>query len=256
MSDPMLRHRALPASDHVRHPLRTPLTRLRWLARAVLRRRWTIRQHGREAVPRRGPVILAVNHTGYMDGPLLTIFAPRPVHALTKQEAFTGAMGPFLRFAGQIRLDRFHTDPGAIKRALRVLREGGVVGVFPEGTRGEGDFRTRFHHGAAYLALCTGAPVVPAVMFGVRAPGEKSSAVPPRGAVVDIVYGRRWQIPAERWPRRRARVRAVSADLQRHLAQVADEAVASTGLRLPGPLPAGDKEIAVAAEVERREHHD
>ena len=45
----------------------------------------------------------------------LTVFAPRPVHALTKQEMFTGRLGPVLRATGQISLDRFHPDPGAIK---------------------------------------------------------------------------------------------------------------------------------------------
>ena len=56
----------------------------------------------------RGPVIFAANHVGVVDGPLLAIFAPRPVHALTKVEMFRGRLGRFLRASGQMPLDRFH----------------------------------------------------------------------------------------------------------------------------------------------------
>ena len=117
-------------------------------------------------------MILASNHVGVADGPLLAIFSPRPVHALTKQEMFEGRMGRFLRDAGQIPLDRFNSDPAAVKACLRVLRDGGAVGIFPEGSRGAGEF-DRFHRGAAYLALVSGAPIVPVIQFGTREPGGR-----------------------------------------------------------------------------------
>ena len=78
-------------------------------------------------------MILRPNHVGVIDGPLLAIFAPRPVHALTKMEMFKGFMGGFLLGAGQIPLDRFNPDPRAVKSCLRVLRDGRAVGIFPEG---------------------------------------------------------------------------------------------------------------------------
>ena len=61
-------------------------------------------------MPATGPVVMAANHVGWLDGPLLAICSPRPVHALTKQEMFAGALGAFLRAVGQIPLDRFHVD--------------------------------------------------------------------------------------------------------------------------------------------------
>ena len=76
---------------------------------------------------------------GFIDGPLLAILAPRPVHALTKREMFTGALGPFLRQSGQIPLWRETVDPVAVRTACGSLRDGGCVGVFPEGTRGAGE---------------------------------------------------------------------------------------------------------------------
>ena len=82
------------------------------------------------------------------------------MHALTKKEMFDGRLGRFLLTSGQVPLDRFHSDPGAVKTCLRVLRDGGAVGIFPEGSRGGGEF-DRFHRGAAYLGLVSGAPIVP-----------------------------------------------------------------------------------------------
>ena len=115
--------RLLPPSAAV-HPETTWLRRYRARAAAVVRRRWDVRTHGLEHLPMTGPVILAANHIGVLDGPFLAVFTPRPVHALTKQEMFAGRGGRFLRRSGQIPLDRFNPDPAAVKTALRVLRDG------------------------------------------------------------------------------------------------------------------------------------
>lgn len=229
-------HRQLPRTDDLRRPARFLLYPLQPLARRLVGRRYGVRVHGAERVPDRGPVILAANHIGAMDGPLLVICSPRHVHALTKQEMFAGAAGPFLHAAGQVRLDRFHPDPGAIKACVGVLRDGGAVGIFPEGTRGAGDLE-RFKHGAAYLALVTGAPVVPVMLLGTRAPGQDKHAMPPRHGPIDVVFGPSWQVPALPWPRRKAQVAEAAAALQAHMRVALDDALALTGYSLPGPLP-------------------
>ncbi len=182
-----MNHVEPPSSTAVLHPPRLMLTRLRPPARALALRRWDVHVHFAERVPSHGPVIVAANHIGVLDGPLLAAFAPRPVHALTKQEMFTGRAGRFLRGSGQIPVDRYAADPRAVRTSLRVLRDGGAVGVFPEGTRGDGELRT-FHHGAAYLALVSGAPVVPAVFLGSREPGGGIDSVRPSVAV-DLYLG-------------------------------------------------------------------
>lgn len=245
MSDP---HAELPATSAVAYPPTGLLTRARPAARWLVRRRFGVDVHGAEHVPASGAAILACNHTGFMDGPLLAIFAPRPVHAWTKSEMFAGRLGGFLAAAGQIRLDRLHPDPAAVKSALRVLRDGGVLGVYPEGTRGLGDFAT-FRGGAAYLALATGAPVVPCVMFGVRRPGQHSGAVPSRGDRVDVVFGEPWRTDPVPFPRRRADVLAASESLRTHLVAHLDRARDLTGRDLPGPLPADDLENVPGQEA-------
>lgn len=241
-------HTELPRSDRTRRPSRYLLYPLRPLARFVIRRWLGVRQHHTDRVPTGGPVIFACNHVGVADGPLLAIFAPRPVHALTKEEMFDGPLGRFLLAAGQIRLDRFHTDPSAVKTCLRALRDGSSVGIFPEGSRGAGDLR-RFHRGAAYFGLITGAPIVPVTMLGTREPGGGSNSLPPRGATVDIVYGEPYSFDPVPWPRTQEQVEQASLLLREHMLVQLDQARALTGRELPGPLPVADAEPDPATGV-------
>lgn len=232
-------HLDLPRTTDVAHPRRFLLHGLRPTARFVIRRRIDVRLHGADRVPATGPVIFASNHIGVADGPLLGLFSPRPVHALTKVEMFTGGMGHLLRWGGQVPLDRFRTDPAAVKACVAVLREGGAIGIFPEGTRGAGDLG-RFHRGAAYLALVSGAPVVPVTMIGTRAPGAGMNALPPRDAPVEIVYGAPYRFEPQPWPRTREQVQRASLLLREHMSAWLAEALGLTGRELPGPLPGGD----------------
>lgn len=236
------RHHELPRSDRTPAPRRLMLHGLRPIARRVIRRRFEVRVHGSEHVPTTGPVIFAANHVGVMDGPILAIFAPRPVHALTKVEMFRGRTGRFLRGAGQIPLDRFNADPAAVRTCLRVLRDGRAIGIFPEGSRGAGDLQ-RFHRGAAYLALVSGAPVVPVIFLGSREPGGHTNDLPRRGGVVDMVVGQPVTHDALAWPRTREQVERTSLLLREHLLATLAHARALTGRDLPGPLPASEVEL-------------
>src|SRR3546814_13015988 len=113
---------------------------------------------------------------------------------------FEGRMGTFLHKSGQIKLNRFGADPSAMKTCIKVLREGRVAGIFPEGTRGAGDLG-RFHGGAAYLALVSGAPVVPVTVLGSREPGGSSGSLPRRGASIEMVYGEPLRSESVAWRR-------------------------------------------------------
>ncbi|MGW0790872.1 lysophospholipid acyltransferase family protein [Streptomyces sp. NPDC002911] len=144
-------------------------------------------------VPTAGPVILAVNHAHNLDGPMLMGTAPRPVHFLIKKEAFVGPLDPFLRGIGQLKVDRTTVDRTAITQALGVLDDGGVLGIFPEGTRGEGDFAS-LRAGLAYFAVRGGAPIVPVAVLGSsERRGRLVSALPPLRSRVDVVFGDAFQ---------------------------------------------------------------
>ncbi|MFC8229493.1 lysophospholipid acyltransferase family protein [Streptomyces sp. NPDC057287] len=144
-------------------------------------------------VPTAGPVILAVNHAHNLDGPMLMGTAPRPVHFLIKKEAFVGPLDPFLRGIGQLKVDRTTVDRTAITQALGVLDDGGVLGIFPEGTRGEGDFAS-LRAGLAYFAVRGGAPIVPVAVLGsTERRGRLVRALPPLRSRVDVVFGDAFQ---------------------------------------------------------------
>ena len=256
--DASLTHLALPRTRDSVHPSHRLLRALRPAGRAWFRSRYDVRTHGAEHIARRGAHIIASNHIGLIDGPLLAAFAPRPVHALTKKEMFEGATGLALRAVGQIPLSRYEIDPSAIKDCLRVLRDGGVVAVFPEGTRGTGEFQ-HIRNGVAYLALVTGAPVVPLVVFGTRNPGGHTDSVPERGARFDLVYGSPVYLDAHPWPRRQSHVRQAAETLRKTFVDHLVEARRITGRELPGPIPGVTEEQIVQGlrrDPSRERHHD
>ncbi|HET8603681.1 MAG TPA: lysophospholipid acyltransferase family protein [Marmoricola sp.] len=231
------RHAELPRTDGVRPPVRLLLhSRLRDVAGAVARRRWAIELRGTANFPESGPVVVAANHIGFLDGPLMAILSPRPVHALTKREMFEGTMGAFLAASGQIPIWRRAADPAALRTALRVLRDGNVVGVFPEGTRGAGRVHSA-EGGAAYLAMAAGATVVPLSMLGTREVGGSLNSVPAPGTRMVMTYGAPLAVPQQGWPRRRDDVRTLTDHIRRQLLATMREAEAATGLALPGPVP-------------------
>ncbi|MFD9223246.1 lysophospholipid acyltransferase family protein [Streptomyces sp. NPDC060064] len=150
---------------------------------------WKPRVLGAWQVPAAGPVILAVNHSHNIDGPMLMGTAPRPVHFLIKKEAFVGPLDPFLLGIGQLKVDRTIADRTAITNALSVLENGGVLGIFPEGTRGEGDFAS-LRAGLAYFAVRSGAPIVPVAVLGsTERRGRLIKALPALRSKVDVVFG-------------------------------------------------------------------
>ncbi|MFF0112982.1 lysophospholipid acyltransferase family protein [Streptomyces prasinus] len=150
---------------------------------------WKPRVLGAWRVPASGPVLLAVNHSHNIDGPMVMGVSPRPTHFLIKQEAFIGPLDPFLTGIGQVKVNRNTTDRTAVSRALGVLQQGGVLGIFPEGTRGEGDFAS-LRAGLAYFALRGGAPIVPVAVLGSSGRGGRLiKALPPLRSRVDVVFG-------------------------------------------------------------------
>jgi 1-acyl-sn-glycerol-3-phosphate acyltransferase len=95
----------------------------------------------------------------------------------------------------------------------------------------------RSESGAAYLALVTGAPVLPLVFLGTRLPGGTTNSVPPRGTRVVMQYGDPLTLERLPWPRRQHDVRQASEQVRESLAALLDQTRARTGMTTPGPLP-------------------
>lgn len=158
--------------------------RVGWvLARVV----WNTKVIGAEHVPRTGRVLLASNHTGIIDGPLLHGAIPRSSHIIIKEEMFSGVIGFLMRWAGQIPVDR-KNGRAALQTAVALLKEDRLVGVFPEGTRGRGDVKST-KAGIAWLAVRSGAPVVPVAVLNTRPVGKKRGYIPGPRAKLYVVYG-------------------------------------------------------------------
>ncbi|MET8248814.1 lysophospholipid acyltransferase family protein [Streptomyces sp. NPDC005202] len=194
---------------------------------------WRPRVLGAWKVPATGPAILAVNHSHIIDGPMVMGVAPRPVHFLIKKEAFVGPLDPFLTGIGQVKVDRDTTDRTAITRALGVLENGGVLGIFPEGTRGEGDFSS-LRAGLAYFAVRSGAPVVPVAVLGSsERRGRLIKRLPPLRSRVDVVFGDPFEAGDGSGRRTRRALDEATERIQKQLAAHLEHARRLTG-RQPG----------------------
>jgi 1-acyl-sn-glycerol-3-phosphate acyltransferase len=134
-------------------------------------RPWVV---GLENVPKDGPVILASNHLSFIDSIFLPIVVDRPVVFLAKSEYFTGrglkgwATRVFFQAAGQLPIDRSggKASEASLNTGLRVLGEGRILGIYPEGTRSPDGRLYRGRTGVARMVLEAGVPVVPVAMIG------------------------------------------------------------------------------------------
>lgn len=125
---------------------------------------------GRENVPQTGAIIVAPNHKSDWDPPLIGVaFNTRIIHYMAKEELFKNPfLGWLIRQFGTFPVKRGTVDRTAIRQALRELKAGNPLGIFPEGTRIRREGLGRFHSGMVSLALMTGTPVVPVAVIGSR----------------------------------------------------------------------------------------
>jgi 1-acyl-sn-glycerol-3-phosphate acyltransferase len=186
---------------------------VRRLAQLLLRLTFRLRVSGLEHLPATGPVLLAGNHTGFLDGPIVMIMLPRPSAILIKSEIYRPPLSRVLDFARQIPIHRGTPDRTALRGGLRVLADGGVLGVFPEGTRGTGSLTT-IQHGIGYLALYGECPVVPVVCKGTAQALPKGKKLPRWRAPIDVVFGPAFTVEVAGDPRRRATIAAAAEQVR------------------------------------------
>ncbi len=123
------------------------------------------RVDGLENIPAEGPAILMMNHIGFIDPIILVHAVPRNIVPLAKVESYDyPVVGIFPRLWGVIPVQRDGVDRHAVQLALDVLREGEILLVAPEGTRGPALQSPR--EGAVYLASRSGAPIIPVAIEG------------------------------------------------------------------------------------------
>ncbi len=152
---------------------------------------------GAENIPESGPAILASNHLSVLDSFYLPLVLDRPVTFAAKSEYFTGRRpmeriaGAYLRATKQLSVDRAGARAGheMLEAALALLKDGALFGIYPEGTRSPDGRLYRGRTGTGWLALHSGAPVIPVAMIGtdrLLPPGHKI----PRPGRIEIRIGK------------------------------------------------------------------
>jgi 1-acyl-sn-glycerol-3-phosphate acyltransferase len=138
---------------------------LRGLLRALTR----CRVSGRENLPRGGPLIVVFNHMAHLDGPLVMASVPWEIEAIALSDLYNvPVIGPLLRLYGVIPVHRDEFDRQVLRRALKVLAEGKVLILAPEARQSPTCTLERGRKGSAYLALRSGALILPIGLTGTE----------------------------------------------------------------------------------------
>jgi 1-acyl-sn-glycerol-3-phosphate acyltransferase len=195
--------------------------------RPLMRAWFRMRVQGSEHLPPSGPVILAANHRSNMDPVLLGAAVKRPVAYMAKVELFVWPLGWILRLIGQFPVQRGGIDREALRQTSAVLARGGVLGLFPEGTRGDGSFSS-VHPGLAYIVLRERCPVVPVALYGTERVRRRFGWLP-FASPVRIVIGPPIDLPVSTVDRssRRTASEALQQQLRAFVAAAAQPASSS-----------------------------
>jgi 1-acyl-sn-glycerol-3-phosphate acyltransferase len=127
----------------------------------------SLRSYGTERMPREGGCVIAINHAAFIDIPALGTVCPRRISFVAKIELFDHlGLSQFMRAHGAIAIRRGESDRDALRRMRETAREGGVLGLFVEGTRQHDGVPGKAKPGAAMVAVQEGVPVVPVAIYG------------------------------------------------------------------------------------------
>jgi len=150
---------------------------------------------GLEHVPAKPPYLVVANHASILDGIILGTSLPHPVFIMVKKEAFDNPMaGWFLRKSLAFPVDRAKPDPTTIKTALRVLGDGKVLGIFPEGTRNLKGLIRLFKPGAIKFAIRQKVPILPTYIANSHLLNPDGSTIP-RPVQLKVGFGEVVDVP-------------------------------------------------------------
>ena len=127
------------------------------------------RFYGVERIPREGGLVIAANHFSWLDPPLVGAACPRRIQFVAKVEAHrVPGLGQLIRAHGTLAIRRGESDRDAVRRMRGVVHEGGVLGMFAEGTRQRSGVPGPVQPGAAMVALQEDVPVIPVAIHGTQ----------------------------------------------------------------------------------------
>ena len=137
------------------------------LSKTIAKTFFNYRVIGAENMIEEGPCIIAANHCSYLDPPLVGVACKRAIHYLARKSLLdVPVLGPILPQLNVIPVDQKNADRSALMGAIRVVRNGGAVLIFPEGTRSSDGSLQPAQPGIGMIVAKTGAPVVPVRLSG------------------------------------------------------------------------------------------
>lgn len=170
--------RPAPVPEPVQRPVRIPehqwykkepkilIAILKVVLRLIITAVFRIRVTGLDHIPAAGPAILVANHASFLDSIILSVYPKRNIWFMAKNSQYAHPlMRRFLKLARSFPVRRYTTDVQAVRNAFRVLQNGHIMGVFPEGERNWDGKMMKFKQGTMRLILAAGYPVIP---VGIR----------------------------------------------------------------------------------------
>ncbi|TQR19787.1 lysophospholipid acyltransferase family protein [Psychrobacillus vulpis] len=167
---------------------------------------------GADKFPKEGGILLCANHIAALDPPVVGINAPRPVNFMAKEELFQiPILKSILPGVHAFPVKRGMSDRDALRRAIKLLKDGEVVGLFPEGTRSKDGELGKGFSGAGFFALRGEANVVPCAIIGPYKPFKR----------LKVVYGE--MIDMQPFRDRKASAEEVTEVIMDHIKQLLDQ---------------------------------
>ena len=237
---------------------------VRSLTAGLMRLLFHLRSLGEEHVPAQGPVLFVANHVSVLDPPFIGSATRRRLSFLAKAELFEIPLfGRVIRRLGARPLRREGPGVGALRTALRVLRSGGALLVFPEGTRGEEGILRPARPGAGMLAILGGAPVIPVYVSGSGQAWPRGRRIP-RPANVTVTFGPPLAVTRGAGGSKKDDYEAVSRQMMAAIARLRDSAsptdararIARDGRRAVGGVGVGGARSSPKYTDGRNGQHD
>jgi 1-acyl-sn-glycerol-3-phosphate acyltransferase len=204
---------------------------LRVLVRTINRVVFRVSVEGPGRVPQEGPVIIAPVHRSFIDFFVASDVTRRKLHYMTKDSLWNNRLlARLIPVLGGFPVNRSSADREALRRAQQVLDAGEALIMFPEGTRRDGPVVTNLHEGVAFLALRTGATIVPVGIGGSASVMPKGSHLP-RPHHIHLVVGEPITVPPPvgRGRVSRGRTHQLTEELATSIQQLYDRALTVAG---------------------------
>lgn len=187
----------------------------RRIARVLAKSYFRVQVIGRSHIPQKGPCLLVANHASFLDPFLICTAAPRIIHYITYAFFYYHpAFHWFCKRAYCIPVKKEGNDVSTLKQTFRLLKQGEIVGIFPEGARSETGKLGNAAPGTALIALKTGVPVVPAGIVGAYQAFPRGATFP-KPASITVTFGAPF-FPEEYVPRSEK----ITAEVQQEAMQV------------------------------------